>query len=284
MSTKQILKDAFLTGTIPPNLHGRTQHKTLGARLSEDILGRRNRSKFFRVRPGRFFLTELMKDLSLPEDYRVPYIAKRRARELQKEYVAYLVDDAIDPRDHNKCLPPKIIGRLIERKAVAYHRFSPNRESGLDFYTFAFVTRGKEILTYRRGSYREQRSEFVGRPTIGFTTPVCHDDYTLFDYEDHGAVTAALTAIAIDLDLEFTPEFTRFEEDATLRFCIPIADVRHPSFIAVVEVKAPKDYRLHPKRLAINEMEWVPISTLKDNRAAFDPWSATIIEKIADGC
>jgi hypothetical protein len=284
MSTKQILKDAFLSGTVPPNLHGRTQHKTLGARLSEDILDRRNRSKFFRVRPGRFFLTEFMRDETLPEDYRVPYIAKRRARELQKEYVAYLVDGSIKPSDYNKCLAPKTIKRLIQRNAVAYHRFSPERGSGLDFYAFAVVRRGDEILTYQRGSYREQRSEFVGRRTIGFTTPVCHDDYTLFDYEDHGAVTAALTAVAIDLDLEFTPEFTRFEEDANLRFCIPITDAEHSSFVAVVEVKAPKDYRLQSKRLAINDMEWVPISTAKDNRAAFDPWSATIIEKIAAGC
>lgn len=284
MSTKQILRDAYLRGIVPANLHGRTQYKTLGARLSEDILELRARSKFFRARPGRFFLTEFLEDSSLPEEYREPYIAKRRARQLQKEFVAYLREGSILPDQHNRCLEPQTIQRLIESNAVAYHRFKPTLSTGLDFYAFAMIRRGDEVLTYRRGSYREQRADFVDRRTVGFTTPICHDDYTLFDYEDHGAVSAALTAVAIDLDLEFTPEFTKFEEDAVIRFCIPLTEAEHQSFIAVVEVKAPKDYRVHSKRLAMNDMEWIPMSRAEDTRAAFDPWSATIIEKITAGC
>lgn len=284
MSTKQILKEAFLRGLVPTNLHGRTQHKTLGARLSEDILSHRSRSRYFRVKPGRFFLTEFQTDASIPAEYREPYIAKRRARELHKEFIAYLRKGSIPKNQHNKCLDPSTIRCLIENNSVAYHRFATSYTEELDFYTLAVVRRDNEILTYRRGSYREQRAQFVDRRTIGFTTPICHDDYTLFDFEDHGAVSAALTAVAIDLDLEFTPEFTKFEEDATLRFCIPLTEIDFPTFVAVVEVKAPEHYRFHSKRLAINDMEWVSIANVKDNRAAFDPWSATIIERISAGC
>lgn len=78
MTAREILKTAYARGYVSRHLHGATQHKTLGARLSEDILERGERSQFYRASPGRFFLAELIDDLTLPVEFRTRFIARRR--------------------------------------------------------------------------------------------------------------------------------------------------------------------------------------------------------------
>jgi len=55
----EILRRAYLADAVPPQLYGRTQHKTLQARLSEDILLKRERSAFFRTDPGHYLLARV---------------------------------------------------------------------------------------------------------------------------------------------------------------------------------------------------------------------------------
>jgi hypothetical protein len=56
LTPREILDFAFIDGLVPSHLHGHTQHKTLQARLSEDISHYLDQSRFFRTAPGRFFL------------------------------------------------------------------------------------------------------------------------------------------------------------------------------------------------------------------------------------
>ena len=49
LTAMEILELAYTSEIVPSQLHGKTQHKTMGARLSEDILLRRERSTFFRT-------------------------------------------------------------------------------------------------------------------------------------------------------------------------------------------------------------------------------------------
>ena len=60
MSARAILDVAYAAGIIPAHLYGKTQQKTLQARLSEDILHHREVSAFYRTEPGQFFLAELL--------------------------------------------------------------------------------------------------------------------------------------------------------------------------------------------------------------------------------
>ena len=82
LSPRSILAAAYKRGLVPEHLYGKTQHKTLQARLSEDIVARRDRGAFFRTAPGKFFLRELLRDESLPEEFRRPIPTRRRRREL----------------------------------------------------------------------------------------------------------------------------------------------------------------------------------------------------------
>ena len=84
MSAKAILDVAYKAGVVPTHLYGKTQKKTLQARLSEDILRHRDTSLFYRTEPGQFFLSEFLSDPTIPDDYKVPFPARRRTRDLKR--------------------------------------------------------------------------------------------------------------------------------------------------------------------------------------------------------
>src|SRR5689334_7283892 len=62
LSARDLVQEAEKLGLMPADLGGKTQHKTMQARLSTDILFNRERSFFYRVSPGRFFLREFLDD------------------------------------------------------------------------------------------------------------------------------------------------------------------------------------------------------------------------------
>jgi hypothetical protein len=84
LSPKTILEAAYRYDLVPARLHGQTQHKTLQARISEDIIARRDNSLFFRTEPGKFFLRKYLTDTSLPEEFRTVFPTRRRIRELAR--------------------------------------------------------------------------------------------------------------------------------------------------------------------------------------------------------
>ncbi len=59
MKPREILQLAYVHGLVPRHLHGKTQHKTLTARLSTDILRYKERSKFFDHGQADFSLRNL---------------------------------------------------------------------------------------------------------------------------------------------------------------------------------------------------------------------------------
>ena len=58
LSAREILDAAYRLQLVPEHLFGKTQYKTLQARLSEDLLRNRKRTIFARTGPGRFVLRE----------------------------------------------------------------------------------------------------------------------------------------------------------------------------------------------------------------------------------
>ena len=84
LSAKAIMDAAYRGGIVPSHLYGKTQHKTLHARLSEDILHNKLESRFFRTNPGLFFLSEMRSEPTIPAEFKDPFHARRRTRDLDK--------------------------------------------------------------------------------------------------------------------------------------------------------------------------------------------------------
>jgi hypothetical protein len=121
LGPRAILNAAYQAGLVPIHLHGKTQHKTLQARMSEDIVLRRDRSTFFRTAPGKFFLRELLSDASLPDEYRRPITTRRRARELLRgPALAFTEADLVRRQDAHGRIEVEPVLQLLHSSKYQY--------------------------------------------------------------------------------------------------------------------------------------------------------------------
>jgi hypothetical protein len=285
LSALQILRAAYENGTAPPHLRGRTQHKTLGARLSEDILQLREGSRFYRTAPGRFLLRDLADDPSIPEEMRRPIIARRRRRELaQKRSLAFdraSLNRAVS--ETSEVVDSGAVLELISRGCFHYASSARHRRSDdVVVWAFMLVIRAGCVLTYRQGHYREDRDTFMHRRSIGFYTPVIDEDLSLFDRIDHGIVSSGLKALAADLDLQDRQLWPVLAQCSQLRtFVYPDAHASR-DLLAVVSLACPDWLDPTSKRLAINDLQWLDLRSLPNDREDFDPWSQAILYEARD--
>lgn len=276
MSAREILDAAYSGDLVPPQLHGATQHKTLGARISEDILSRQDRSAFFRTEPGKFFLKELASDPSIPEKYKIPIIARRRERELQRgRLLAISASDIDENLQKGPVSRTSVLSALKSRHFRYLESASDRTENDILLWSFVMVRRGPEVLTYRHGRYREGRDSFLQRRSVGFFTPVVDIDRDLFDRGDHGIVSSGVRGVVLDLHLPRTlPHEHEYQGAAELKDFILDSE---GDLLAMVTFQCPSWFEPLTRRLAINELAWmsldVPVNHLED----FDPWSQRIL-------
>lgn len=279
LSALQMLREAYERGIAPPHLRGRTQHKTLGARLSEDILRNRDRSRFYRTAPGRFLLKELSEDPSIPEGLRRPIVARRRRRQLaQKRALAFdrsLIEGSAISSPN---VDMKLIFDLICKGE--YHYTTSGQERTKDdvvVWSFTIIIKNGQVLSYRQGHYREDRDTFMRQRTIGFYSPVAEYDMTFFNQGDHGIVTSGIRALANDLDLNDHQIWSTLENFSELKsFVYPKVGNSH-DLLGLVCFSCPDWLDPTSKRLAINDLEWLDLRRPLNNHDDFDPWSKAVI-------
>lgn len=282
LTPREILRRAYLADLVPPKLHGRTQHKTLQARISEDILRLRDRSAFFRPRPGQFFLRQFLSDESIPLEHRQPIIARRRARDLKRRDMLSFRRSDIRPYESAKeTLAPQPVIDLIQQQAFRYLADPNEREvSDVLLWSFVIVLRDNFVLSYRAGRYREDRDAFLNKRCIGFSVPVSARDRDIFNITDHGIVAAGVNAVVIDLDM---PSDGYGESDYTAyahleNFVLHCGDSETRDLVGVVKFVCPEWFEPLKRRLAINDLMWLDLRTPFNDMNDFDPWSRQIIE------
>lgn len=283
LSAREIVEIAYRYDLVPAHLYGKTQHKTVGARLSEDILARRERSLFFRSEPGRFFLRELLNDPTIPEAHRSPIVARRRQRELRRGAgLAISRDDAIKATTAIR----EAVNKLQSVIDTCRFHYRPNsaaplRSDDLMVWSFVMFMREGEVLTYRHGRYREGRDAFLKRRSVGFFTPVVEKDLDLFDEGDHGIVASGVRAISFDLDLPPFVFGSDFQHSMVrVADLVVAADANgHEDLLAVITMECPAHFEPLTRRLAINDLHWMRLDVPVNHIDDFDPWSQLIVQR-----
>ena len=280
LSARAILRQAYALGIAPHHLYGKTQHKTLQARLSEDILHRRDHSQFFRTKPGQFFLREFLTDSSIPAEHRQPIVARRRTRDLflgpalsiSYRYASRLLQKG-------QFADPDLVEEFA--RSGAYRYIDPKRQDEDDALLWAVsaLTRPGKILSYRVGRYRDDRDHFADKRSIAFSTLVSESNHTLFDATTLGVPDSALFAAAIDLDIPLPEAFSaQATFDHLLRFLAWQPEMEDKqNILAFVEVRAPEWFEPTAARLSLNDLRWLDMSSPPNNLDDFDPWSQTIL-------
>lgn len=275
LSPRAILASAYRRALVPSHLHGQTQHKTLQARLSEDIVYRREQSPFFRTEPGRFFLREFLTDRTLPEQFRNPVPTRRRIRELRRSPALAIYRAALGRTiEENKPISPEMIFSLLHRDCYTYEDPRRRHEHLVFIRSFVCVHRGSDILTYRLGRYRDDRDAFMRRRSIGFSTLVHLEDHTLFNLGNFGVLDAGLMATRIDLDI---PD-VREQLIASIGYFVwSVGASGANDLLAVTKFECPPWFEPVRRRLALSDLAWMdrtkPINDIDD----FDPWSRSAL-------
>jgi hypothetical protein len=259
-------------------LYGRTQHKTLQARLSEDILHLRDRSRFYRTAPGKFFLRAYMNDPAIPKSDREEITARRRRRDLPAARPMALARAAMRKlQTRGTRVPPTRVFELLKRGLFRYPgTMKQIRDDEMAMWSAVLVIKSSCVLTYRAGRYREDRDSFAEKRSIGFYSPVREDDLTLFDRWQFGIVESGLRTLMIDLDVHDEWLARVIHENTGLKSFVRPSDAED-TLLAVIAFECPVDVEPTSSRLAINELQWLDLTTPLNNLDDFDPWSKAVL-------
>ena len=284
LTPRAILAIAYQAGIVSHRLHGRTQDKTLGARLSEDLVQRSDRSLFFRPEPGKFFLREFLTDTSLPEEHRRPVPTRRRFRELVMGEALALDERVLARFGRDKPIDPEDILDLLQSDACKYEDPRHRSEGSVFFRAFVCVQRGPQVLTYRLGRYRENRDAFMHKRSIGFVSLVHDFEHTLFNRGDFGIVDSGVHAIKVDLDIPDVSEEPEAEVcRGRLSHFIWISEQGGGDLLAVICYECPTWFEPTKRRLALNDVRWLDDPSSVNDVDDFDPWSQRVLLSAVEG-
>lgn len=263
---------------VPPHLHGETQHKTLQARLSEDILRGKERSRFVRTDPGKFFLRALLDDESIPAEFRKTIRARRRKRELTPDPVLCIARDSIHKLENHIYRGRwSICEDLLEAGELSYHEVKKRPQDRVPIWCFVMMVRDDSVLSYRIGRYRVHDEVMTSKRTVGFTTLVTEAQQTLFNQKDLGIIEAGVTALALDVDFPLDIEVLEAETSDVTSVVSVTLDEEVEAALLVIETGCPKWFEPTTRRLSMNDMKWIPFRVPPNHLEDFDPWSQAVV-------
>ncbi|MCE8556668.1 winged helix-turn-helix domain-containing protein [Ruegeria pomeroyi] len=278
MGSHAILREAYLLDLMPPHLHGETQHKTLQARLSEDILHAKERSRFVRTEPGKFFLRSLLADETIPAEFRKTIKARRRKRELTPDPVLCIAKESLHKLAvQNSQDYWSVLEEMRQSGELSYFEIK-NRPTGhVPVWCFAMLMREEFVLSYRVGRYRAQNEDLTSKRTVGFASLVTEDQQTLFNHHDFGIIEAGITALAIDLDFPMGVEALEAETSETASVVEISTNGGIEAVLLVIETGCPSWFEPTTRRLSMNDMKWIPFRVPPNHLEDFDPWTQAVV-------
>lgn len=289
LTPTEMLEIARTEGFIPSHLFGATMHKTLAARLSEDIRKYSQSSGFFRTAPATYFLQSLAEEPTTPEEFKSVYIGNLRSKAIRKENVLVAQRHELKKRIYGEYVSfdedvfsdiYRTICRFSDRK------MAEEDDSIKQFVTFTLVVRGSKILIYRRGKFTTTSDELRGQLSVGFGGHVNDHDFDLFSRGSDGFRMNATRELKEEL---FLDEYYREQYEAMDRARVlgyinvdDSSDAEH--HIAVLVAFSHKDDSVPKKgELSINQLEWLDLSNPLNDLSDFDLWSAMILRNLYEG-
>jgi predicted NUDIX family phosphoesterase len=289
LTPKQMLEVARGEGFMPTHLSGKTQHRTLAARLAEHIRSKSDSSEFFRTAPATFFLHHLASRRgTLPEHRRV-YIGHLRTKTVRKERILVA---------HRQRLAEEIWGPYVpydERHFGEIYRnicrFVDRRDAEMDdnlkqFVTFTLVIHDRKLLVYRRGKFTTASERLQGQMSVGFGGHVNDQDFDLFNMGGDAFRANAARELREELFLDevYTSQREAAQRSSILGY-INVDDSPDAEHHIAVLIKFQHKSSDLPKKgeLSINQLEWLDLDNPKNDLSDFDLWSGMILRGLYGG-
>lgn len=262
---REIIDTAYAHQLLPWHLHGSTQHKTLHARMSEDVASNTTQSRFFRTGPGVFFLRSLLKDPSLPDSYRKPYFAPPRRRELRRERILTL--EGFNQEGTGLSSPFIGIERLEGQFARGRYRFITPMEldlnpDGVAVHSFVLVFHDNTVLSYRCGKFFPDTAPLKGKRSIGLGGAVYASDPDMLFEDMFGIIASGINELGYGIGLSKTlSEEARYggRVKPCIAVLLPRASERPAVLHVVLAYECPSDFLPSKAALSVNDLRWLDI-------------------------
>lgn len=282
MGAKAILDVAYQAGVVPKHLHGKTQQKTLQARLSEEILHHRETSPFYRTEPGQFFLTEFLEDDGIPDEWKFPFPARRRTRDLTRNNTLAVKRSFLSKLRKRRVGADAFFDTAEAAGAIAYMHPDEMKDRGYcSTWTFSMVVRDDCTLAYRVGRYRDDRDTYAKRRSIGFPGTLTVDDVSLFSSDRLGAEDCAAAVLIQDLDLSHASFNGSGKRRPKIEHVMVVEADAVLDVVIVLTWRCPEWFEPTTRRLSLNDPHWLCTSIRHNDLDDFEPWSSMILEEQA---
>jgi hypothetical protein len=254
------LAQAYIETAVPAHLRGKTQEKTLQARLSEDISRLREQSIFFRTNRARFFLRTFIGDPSIPNAFKTEFLARPRRKDLRNERILIFSEMRMGD-ERVRFLSRQDLDRVFHRQAYRYALWSELAadRSAVPVYSFVLFHTDREILTHFAGQFNEDKHPSKGFRTIGLGSVVRAQDSDLLYDAYYGIIGSGISELVYSLGLprELARE-ARYEAKVRLHCALAGFDERvGPHLRAVMSYRCPDDFRPSKVSLSLNRLAWM---------------------------
>jgi hypothetical protein len=274
LDARQILKTAYQLNIVPRDLYGKTQHKTLHARIAESMRGGHPRSAFVRTAPGRFFLRSFLDDPNIPTQYKREYPARPRAEQLRNFSVACF------QRVHAPYFPPRtLLGRdTLDQVPIESRSVSQVGSDATYLFLRTFVINKRLSHIAVRRSVYGLRDGMGSKLSFGCLGYIKSDDRTMFSNEATGAVDASLRTASEQLDLPAADidVIRRKYLIRILGLLVAPEDAKENSITAIVVCDWPENLDPIARYVGGGALYWHPVEARFNDAGALDIWSREV--------
>ncbi|MCZ8315573.1 winged helix-turn-helix domain-containing protein [Phreatobacter sp.] len=284
-TAQEIIEEARRDPALSREIRGKTPHKTLQARISVDILKKRDGSLFYRNAPARFGLRRFLKDRNLSRIEKNIHIGRRRRREIPRGEVAVVSKARLAAFDTAGFFPAKAYPlRSLQYIDVSYldAKLAKFDDTQAELMCFVVLRSANDFLTYEVGALAPIRNTFDGHNSIGFIDNIRSSDLDLFNKYNVGFETAA-RRIVHDEILFLSSDVREYINDvqflgfiaSPLRGNAPQHSRGFIGLIAIIDSKC--RFETEGTSLGYRNLKWRPVDSCYSAIAEFDPWSQYLL-------
>ncbi len=282
LTARKILEEAILAAVVPSHLYGNTPHKTLHARLSEDILRNRQRSAFFRTSAGEFFLRELINDQTLKQEYRQEYRAPRRQiKKREAPVLAFPRDLWLRYFESSTCLELKDFNSIITSFGPNY--IPPNEltseASYLPVHSFLIAHKANSILSYVFGRLNAASDPLEEVRSIGFGGYVHETDQDISYESLWGILESGISTFCHGTGLTYElAEHARYTGALKPRYCKLSTDrFGTQALFFIIDFNCPPEFDPSGQNLTIRGLKWINQRSRPNSLSRYDPLSQEML-------
>jgi predicted NUDIX family phosphoesterase/dephospho-CoA kinase len=198
MSAREIIEIAEHDQLLPDRFAGKTPHQTLKSKLSVAIRTEGDACRFVRTAPGRFALRDQVAGDAV-------YEARPLHPSPAAEYVLGFPSVRLDGTgrfDGVRRSHKRYLATLLRDGVDAVERYSAEANDEFkQLITYVLVTRGEDLLAFKRGAFNRVEHFLRGSHCVGFGGHVTAGDLTLLSQDDAGLSHGAGRELAEELKL-----------------------------------------------------------------------------------